>query len=62
MRIQRPGFELGMKLAAKEPRVVGNLDNFDQITLLVDAGEHQSVGRQHFTIIVVEFEPVAVPS
>ena len=60
MRIQGAGLELGVELAAEKPGVVSDLHHFDQITFLVDAGENQSVGGQHFTIVVVELEPVPV--
>src|SRR6202022_2292171 len=60
MRLQRLGFELRMKLAAQEPRVVGRLDDFDVIFVRRPAGDQQPRVGKNFLVIAVKFVTVAM--
>ena len=42
MRLERLGFEFGVKLATEEPGVIGCLDNFDVVFVGCAAGDAQA--------------------
>src|SRR5512140_988121 len=60
MRLQRLGFELGVKLAAEEPGMVRDLANLDVDAVGRRARDAQSVSGQDFLVLAVELEAVAV--
>src|SRR5438874_2050469 len=61
MRLERPALELGMELDADEPRMVGPLDDFGQLTVGRHAGKDQSRSLERVTIVDVDLVAVAVP-
>src|SRR3954452_8300721 len=54
MRLQRFGFELGVKLAAKVPRVLRQFADFDIHPIGCLTGEPKTVLGQYLLIIAVE--------
>src|SRR6266542_3750247 len=60
MRLPRPGLELGMELPGDEPRVVGQLDDLDQLLLRPDAGDPETPLREPGQVIVVDLVTVPV--
>lgn len=60
MRLGGATLQFRMKLAAREMRMVAELDHFDEALIRRGAGEHKSSGDQLITILVVEFVTMAV--
>jgi len=54
------GFELGVELAAEDPRVVWGFDDFDLVVVGSTAGDAESGGGQSFFVFAIEFVTVAV--
>lgn len=52
--------ELGMELGGDEERVVGDLNDFDQLIVRGCARENHAGGFVHFPVLVVKFVPVTV--
>ena len=49
-----------MKLAGDEVRVVGQLDDFDQVEIGIHAGKNHPLFGQLLAIVVVDLEAMAV--
>src|SRR5437870_4144335 len=60
MRLPRPRAELGMELAGDEVRVLGDLDDLDQLLLGPDPGDAQARLLQAREIVVVHLVAVAM--
>jgi ABC-type xylose transport system permease subunit len=60
MRLERLGFELGVKLAAEIPGVVADFADFDIHAVGSLAGEAQAVLLQNVLVFAIEFVAVTV--
>src|SRR5437867_8103977 len=60
MGLPRPRAELGMELAGDEVRVLGDLDDLDQLLLGPDPGDAQARLLQAREIVVVHLVAVAM--
>src|SRR2546422_460958 len=56
--LPRPGAELGMELPGDEPRVIGQLDDLDELLLGPDARHAQTVLLEPLEVFVVDLVPV----
>src|SRR5271157_3505290 len=61
MRIEWLRLELRMELAAKEPRMVGRLNNLHVVLVRRPPGNLQSRRRQNLFVFAIEFVAVPVP-
>src|ERR1700746_1859297 len=61
MRRKRLRFELGMKLAAEEPGMVGRLDDLDVGAIGCAPGDAKSRVHEPLLVIAIEFVAVPVP-
>src|SRR5258708_37785579 len=61
MWLQRLRFELGMKLAADEMRMVRQFDHLDVRAVRRRTGDSQSCSRQLLFILAIELVTMAVP-
>jgi len=60
VRLERLGLELGVKLAAEKPRMLGGFDDLDVIFVGGAAGDEQAGVGQSFLVVAIEFVAVAV--
>lgn len=60
MRPRRAGKKFGMELTGDEPRMVFQLDDFDQLGLRIDSGKNHALVFQNLFEFVVEFVAVAM--
>src|SRR5882757_10055006 len=60
VRLGRLRFELRMALDREEPRMVAQLDHFDQLAVGTRAGDDKPVGFELGTELVVELEAMAM--
>src|SRR5437763_13560509 len=60
VRLERTTLQLGVKLDADEPRMVGPLDNFGELVVRRHAGEQQAGTFQRAAIMDVDLVPMAV--
>src|SRR5260370_5471395 len=60
MRFERFGFKFRVELAAKKPRMIRGVDDFNVIFIRSAPGDAQARGDQRFLVIAVEFVAVAV--
>src|SRR3954462_2449436 len=59
---ERLGFQLGMELAAEEPRMVlFELDDLDELAIRRHAGERKPRVPERREVLLVDLVPVAVP-
>src|SRR2546425_6872279 len=61
MRSHRPRFELGVELAADEPRMIRQLDHLDERAVGRQAGRPQSILGEHIAVRVRDFVAEAMP-
>src|ERR1041385_5296270 len=61
MRTHRPRLELGVELAADEPRMIWQLDHLDERTVGRQARGAQPILREHIAVRVRNLIAVAVP-
>jgi len=54
------GSELGMKLACNKPRVVGEFNNFYEVTFWVNSADFQAKFLQVGTMHVIKFIPMSM--
>jgi hypothetical protein len=60
MRLERPGFELGVKLTSQKPGMILDFYDFDQIMVWILPRDDETGLGQAFLVIGVEFKTVAV--
>ena len=60
MRTERLGTELWVKLHRNEPRMIRQLDRFDELAIWRAAGKHESVVGECRFVGRVEFVPMSV--
>ena len=60
MRRQRLRFEFRVELAAEEPWVISQLNDFDEILIGRNSGNNQAMVRERLFKLTVEFVPVTM--
>ena len=60
MRLQGPGFEFGVKLAAQKPGMPGQFDDLHQVSLRILAADAHAAISKQLLELGIEFVPMAV--